>query len=124
MIIWGGLLPISSFESRHCSGVATGRAWCARQEERARIGVPRKGPVATSFLGCFVATETAHSVSQQRLWCRNRELAVRAFGSQHSFGVARRGAELMGWFCVVTVGRGQARQNFTMFFVAIETSLS
>ena len=63
--------------------------------------------------------------------CRDRDFgvaiaswAIRAFGSQHSFGVAIRGAELMGWFCVVTVGRGQARQNFAMFFVAIEKSLS
>ena len=28
-INWGGLLPISSLRSRHCSGVATGRALCA-----------------------------------------------------------------------------------------------
>ena len=42
MIKWGGLLPVSSFGLRHCSDVAIRRAWCARQEERARAGVPGK----------------------------------------------------------------------------------
>ena len=48
---WGGLLPISSLRSRHCSGVATGGivvctagAFCVHDQGpvRARGGVPEK----------------------------------------------------------------------------------
>ena len=79
-IKWGGLLPISSFGSQHCSGVVTGRACHAQQSAcahdrgparttkdlRARGGVCLGRSVATGFLGCSVAIERAHSVSRQR----------------------------------------------------------
>ena len=57
VIKWGGLLPISSFGSRHYSGVATGKTWCVQQKNaRARPCLGR--PVTTGLLGCFIATES------------------------------------------------------------------
>ena len=78
-IKWGGLLPISSFGSRHCRGVATVRATACKLgvlahtteglHARAR-GVPRKACrdrlpwVLCRDRGLLVATEMAHSVSR------------------------------------------------------------
>ena len=108
VIKWGGLLPILSFGSRHCSGVLTGRAWYERQEERTHASVTRKAcsnrlPLALyRDRGLFVTTEMAHSVLQHRLWCRDRELGSKGFRVATQFWCCDKGAELMGWFCVAT----------------------
>ena len=85
VIKWGGLLPVSSFGLRHCSDVAIRRAWCARQEERDFVGVPGKACsdrlpwVLYHDRGLFIMTKIAHSVSRQRLWCRDMELGSEGF---------------------------------------------
>ena len=67
----GGLLPISSFVSRHYSGVVTGgrgahgRRFYVHGREPTRTRACQGRAVATNLLGLFVATELVHPVSLQ-----------------------------------------------------------
>ena len=85
------------------------RRACEHNQGPARALACLGRPVATSFIRCSVVTED--SLSRQR-WvtlCRDRDFsvateswAIRAFGIATQFWCCDKGAELMGWFCVVT----------------------
>ena len=80
----GGLLPISSFGSRHCrwcrdrNGVVCSIGTPVRTIEdlRARPQACLGRPITTGFLGCFVATEDSLSRQRWLTLCRNRELSI------------------------------------------------
>ena len=63
---WGGLLPISSFGSWHCSGdtkggtvaCTTGASASMTEDLSARAWACLGRPVVTSLLGCSITTES------------------------------------------------------------------
>ena len=93
----GGLLPISCFRSRHCSGVVTvgattctaGTPACTTEGLHARPQACLGRPVMTGFLGRSVTTEDPLSRKRWLNLCRDRDVGVTTGGLSCCVGLCR-----------------------------------